>query len=262
MWTKEYAMENKSIKDITLIERYGTDVTPVIVGHEKCLPGHKFGPAVREYYLIHFCLSGRGSFTDGRGTHTVTSGEAFIIREGEVTVYSADENDPWEYAWIGFIGERSDCFISAPSVASLPARLGERVRELVIDDVTASEPYIAVIYDLMYYLFKEHRVDSQTDRLRRVHRYIRYNYMRDLSVSEISHTFGFDRSYLFRIFKQRYGIGLKEYITKIRMENAARLLCDGFSVAEVASMVGYPDAFNFSKAFKLHYGIPPSKYGK
>ena len=86
--------------------------------------------------------------------------------------------------------------------------------------------------------------------------------MRDLSVSEISHTFGFDRSYLFRIFKQRYGIGLKEYITKIRMENAARLLCDGFSVAEVASMVGYPDAFNFSKAFKLHYGSPPSKYGK
>ena len=255
-------MENSSIKDITLIERYGTDVTPLIVGHEKCLPGHKFGPAVREYHLIHFCLSGCGSFTDGRGTHSVTAGEAFIIREGEVTVYSADENDPWEYAWIGFIGERSDCFLTAPSVASLPMRLGERVRELVLDDVTASEPYIAVVYDLMYYLFKEHREDTSTDRLRRVHRYIRYNYMRDLSVAELSRTFGFDRSYLFRIFKERYGIGLKEYITKIRMDNATRLLADGFSVSEVASMVGYPDPFNFSKAFKIHYGVSPSRYGK
>ena len=245
-----------------LIERYSTDVTPVIAGHEKCSPGHKFGPAVREYYLIHFCLSGRGSFTDSRGTHKVTAGEAFIIREGELTVYSADENDPWEYAWLGFIGERSDRFITAPSVASLPMRLGERVRELVLDDVSATEPYIAVVYDLMYYLFKEQREDTPTDRLRRVHRYIKYNYMRDLSINELSDTFGFDRSYLFRIFKQRYGIGLKEYLTKIRMENATRLLSDGFSVTEVATMVGYSDPFNFSKMFKSYHGVSPSKYGK
>ena len=86
--------------------------------------------------------------------------------------------------------------------------------------------------------------------------------MRDLSINELSDTFGFDRSYLFRIFKQRYGIGLKEYLTKIRMENATRLLSDGFSVTEVATMVGYSDPFNFSKMFKSYHGVSPSKYGK
>ncbi len=255
-------MNNYTLKEITFIERWGTEAVPILAGCEKCAPCHKFGPAVREYYLIHFCLSGTGSFTDSRGTHRVGAGEAFIIREGEVTVYSADENDPWEYAWLGFIGERAERLITAPSVVKLPPRLGERVRELALDDVTAAEPYIAVIYELMYYLFGGRIEDTPTDRLRRVHRYVRYNYMRELSVVELARTFGFNRSYLYRIFKERYGMGLKEYITRVRMQNAARLLDEGFSVTKTAAMVGYPDPFNFSKAFKDYYGIPPSKYGE
>lgn len=251
-----------TLKDITFIGRYGTDVVPILSGCEKCASGHRFGPAVRDYYLVHFCLSGKGSFTDRRGTHTVGAGEAFIIKEGEVTVYSADEADPWEYAWLGFIGERTERLITAPSVVALPPSLGERVRDLVLDEVTAAEPYIAVIYELLYNLFKNEREDTPTDRLRRVHRYVRYNFMRELSVVEIARSFGFDRSYLYKIFKERYGMGIKEYITKVRMENAARLLDEGFSVAEAAAMVGYPDPFNFSKAFKAFYGIPPSKYGE
>lgn len=255
-------MNNYTIKHITFIDRRGTEVVPILAGCEKCESKYKFGPAVREYVLVHFCLSGKGSFTDRRGTHTVTSGQAFIIKEGEVTVYSADENDPWEYAWIGFIGDRAEAFATAPSTATLPPRLGERVRELVLDEVTAAEPYVAAVYELIYYLFGEGRVDSPTDRLRRIHRYVRYNYMRELSVGELARTFGFDRSYLYKVFKERYGMGLKEYITRVRMQNAARLLEEGFSVTEAAAMVGYPDPFNFSKAFKAYYGLPPSKYGE
>ena len=253
-------MDNYTIKETTFIDRYGTEVVPILAGYEKCAPCHKFGPAVREYYLVHFCLSGKGSFTDNRGTHSVRAGEAFIIKEGEVTVYSADESDPWEYAWLGFIGERADRFSTAPSTFTFPLRIGERVMELVHDEVTATEPYIAVIYELIYCLFGGGIEDTTTDRLRRVHRYVRYNYMRELSVAELAHTFGFNRSYLYRIFKERYGIGLKEYITRVRMQNAARLLDEGFSVTKTAAMVGYPDQFNFSKAFKDHYGVPPSKY--
>ncbi|MBR5449456.1 MAG: AraC family transcriptional regulator [Clostridia bacterium] len=248
------------MKNIPFIERYNTDVVPVLAGHEKCAPSHTFGPYVRDYFLIHFCLAGKGVITDKSGTHSVSAGEVFIIRPDEVTVYSADATDPWEYAWIGFVGARSELFYRAPTVTQLPVSLGERARELVLDDVTATAPYIAVIYEIIYHLFSSDETDTATNRLRRVRRYIQYNYMQDLSVASLARDFGFDRSHLFRIFKERYGVGLKEYITRVRMENAARLLEDGFSVSETAALVGYPDPFNFSKAFKAYYGIPPSKY--
>ena len=83
--------------------------------------------------------------------------------------------------------------------------------------------------------------------------------MLDITVDSISRLFGFERSYLYRIFKKRYGIGIKEYITEVRMQKAAEFLKDGFSVKESAHMVGYIDEFNFSKAYKSRYGISPSK---
>lgn len=83
--------------------------------------------------------------------------------------------------------------------------------------------------------------------------------MDNLRVSSIAHSFGFERSYLYRIFKRRYGVGIKEYITDVRMEFAKKFLTEGYTVGECAHMVGYEDEFNFSKSFKQHYGISPSK---
>ena len=248
--------------DRVFIDHRTEDITPLIAGVEHCASGHRFGPAVRDYYLIHFVLSGRGVFTDKRGSYQLSAGQFFLIRPGESTVYSADCTDPWEYTWVGFTGRLAEWFDIAPSVGTTPARIGERLSALSHDGVNSPEIYSALILELKYHLSSNESEDSSTDRLRRIHRYVRYNYMQHISVNELAHTFGFERSYLFRIFKERYGIGLKEYITRVRMSHAAELIEEGYSVAEVASMVGYEDPFNFSKAFKSYYGISPSKYSK
>ena len=249
--------------DFAFINTGYRDFTPVIAGTEKCAPSHKFGPAVREYYLIHFCISGKGVLNDKNGTHHIGAGELFLIRPDEVTTYLADENNPWEYAWLGFVGDRCEQYSTARSVYKTPDGLDERLYRLLTDGVTSPEMYISIISELTYHLFgSEGEDESPTDRLRRIRRYVDYNYMQPLSVNGLARTFGFDRSYLFRIFKERYGMGLKEYITKVRMTRAVRLLDDGYPVCEVAAMVGYDDPFNFSKAFKSYFGVSPSKYGK
>ncbi len=97
------------------------------------------------------------------------------------------------------------------------------------------------------------------DRLSEIKRYIRHEYMNTVSAEGIARSFGFERSYLYRIFKRKYGYGIKEYITKTRMERTETLLQAGHNVGETAYMVGYRDEFNFSKAFKKYYGTPPSK---
>ena len=62
----------------------------------------------------------------------------------------------------------------------------------------------------------------------------------------------------YRLFKGKYGIGPKEYLTRVRLNKAKWLLSKEYSVAECASMVGYSDTFTFSKAYKKFYGVSPS----
>ena len=67
-----------------------------------------------------------------------------------------------------------------------------------------------------------------------------------------------NRIYLSRIFKEDYGISIKKYIVSVRMNHAKKFLEDGHSVSDVADMVGYSDAFGFSKMFKSYFGVSPS----
>ena len=56
----------------------------------------------------------------------------------------------------------------------------------------------------------------------------------------------------------------KDYIRTKRMARAAELLRSGemTTVAEVAYKVGFSDALYFSRCFKQHFGVTPSKYQK
>ena len=124
-------------------------------------------------------------------------------------------------------------------------------------DAREGDPYayVALVYMLMHELYS---AKEPIDRLAEIEKYIKYSYMEDITVDRLGREFGFERTYLYRIFKQRYGLSPKEYITAVRMEQAKKLLLGGYSVKSAAYMVGYQDEFNFSKAYKKRFGVPPS----
>ena len=54
------------------------------------------------------------------------------------------------------------------------------------------------------------------------------------------------------------GIGFHEYLTRIRMEEARRLLtATDYPISQIAVTVGYADQSSFTKAFKRVTGITP-----
>jgi AraC family transcriptional regulator, arabinose operon regulatory protein len=71
---------------------------------------------------------------------------------------------------------------------------------------------------------------------------------------------GISPVYLSRLFKRFGGCGAYRFLLRLRMNYAAELLMEqGLKVVEVAEQLKYADAFQFSRAFKRVYGIPPSK---
>ena len=233
---------------------------PLFAGWEKCAPAHSFGPYVRSYYLVHFCLSGKGVLRDCRGAHPVQAGELFIIRPGEIATYVADASEPWCYAWLAFRGEDAAPLLDCASVCPSPDRMGEQICALVDEGCCGGEIYLSLLYGLLHALFFAGPTERVAqDRLQEICRYIRYNYMNELRVGELSHSFGFERSYLYRLFKEQLGVSVKAYITAVRMQHAKEFLSAGHAAGEVARMVGYEDVLCFSHAFKKHFGITASQ---
>lgn len=233
------------------------DIIPIFSGHEVCERNHKYGPHIRDYYLLHFCLNGTGMLIDKFGNHTIRQGELFIIRPGETTTYLADGNTPWEYSWVAFGGELADLFNTDRSVYPFPIEIGLSLREFSIDRETNPAIFLSLIYKLIYYLFNEKKENSSIPE--KIRQYIDFNYMDNISVLTISNYFGYERSYLYRVFKNHLGVGIKEYIIKTRMEHAQILLKQGYSVNKTSLAVGYKDQTNFSKAYKKHFGESPKK---
>lgn len=74
------------------------DIYTLFCGRQKCPSLYSFGPAVRECYLLHFCLDGCGDFYANDQHYHLEKGQGFLICPNELTFYQADEAHPWTYA--------------------------------------------------------------------------------------------------------------------------------------------------------------------
>lgn len=88
------------------------DLMPYQYGWEQCAPLHSFGPSVRNHYLFHYIISGKGTLishaTDGNAhEYELGAGQGFLICPGQINYYAADGDDPWKYAWMEFDGMRA-----------------------------------------------------------------------------------------------------------------------------------------------------------
>ena len=91
--------------------------------------------------------------------------------------------------------------------------------------------------------------------------YMRENYAEPLTLKEVAKHFHFNPSYLSSYFSTHNNEGFIEYLNKIRIEEAAKLLIKGAaSISEISGMVGYSDHSYFCKVFKKIKGLSPSQF--
>jgi YesN/AraC family two-component response regulator len=102
---------------------------------------------------------------------------------------------------------------------------------------------------------------KHTDTIQKVMEYVSANYMKRLSLNDISEHVSFSVSYLSRIFKEEKGLSLSSYINEVRIRNAkAMLLGSDMPLSSLAYCCGFDDQSYFSKVFKKLTGTTPGKY--
>lgn len=252
--------ENVIIQNMRLQE-----LNPVQCGREACEPCHSYGPAVRDFYLLHYVVSGKGKFITQEITYSLGKGDVFVIRPFEMTYYEANEKEPWEYIWIGFTAN-----ISLPNAlkkdvvkisnaehyfnAMFSARHMKFGREMFI---------CGCIWQVLGKMF-ENEADLKSNPNHIVDlaiSCIESEYMHEFSVIKLANRLHLDRSYFSTLFRTRTGQSPQQYLTKVRLTKAIELMTVyGYNASEAALSVGYPDVFSFSKMFKKHYKTSPTAY--
>ena len=95
----------------------------------------------------------------------------------------------------------------------------------------------------------------------KIRRYIRKNYMKDISMQDAARMMNYSDAYFCKLFKQCFDQNFTAYLARFRINEARRLLQDkNASVREVSMLVWYYDANYFAKVFKRIAGMNPSEY--
>ena len=240
--------------------------------------GHRFGPYVRENYVVHIILNGCGTLQIGVQEIKLSREEAFVICPGQEAVYEADGEEPWEYMWIGFhgyvakkivrfMGFTDECpVIRVRDIELLKAEVEKMLeaRELTFVNMLKRS---SALYAMLSMMIDEHpdgRKIENPSNIAYVNKAVEImmqSYAKKIKISDIATTIGISRNYLTDLFKHEFDMSPQNFLMSFRMEKAAQELVEtDESVQTIGINVGYPDPLAFSKAFKQKYGMSPSAY--
>lgn len=94
-------------------------------------------------------------------------------------------------------------------------------------------------------------------------RYLAEHMREPFSGKRISQEFYLSYKHLAMLFKYKKGMTMQQYHTKLRMNEACRLLRSTLlPVGEIASQLGYQDMLYFSRCFRAFMGCSPTEYRK
>lgn len=268
-------------KCLEYLKKQSMDLYLSYCGIEVCDCGHAYGPTERTEFLLHYILSGKGTYTVDNKTYHLSKHQAFLIYPDTTTYYQADDQDPWTYLWLGFSGIKAETCLNYANFRpdnlineyhnektlvecvngilanSQLTYAGDLLRESYLLQFLASlinerHPAQDSVdnYDYPIQVYVEHAIE-----------FIDHNYSNNIRVNDIAHYVCINRSHLTKIFKSVLNMSPQQYLVNYRMDKACALLkTTNYPIGTIASMVGYEDPLTFSKVFKTFRGDSPKAY--
>lgn len=91
--------------------------------------------------------------------------------------------------------------------------------------------------------------------------YIGHNYQESIKLETLASLFGYNSSYLGKLFKDKIGQSFNSYLDQVRIEHAVKLLDEtDLRIYEISARVGYKNVDYFQQKFKKVKGINPTDY--
>lgn len=91
--------------------------------------------------------------------------------------------------------------------------------------------------------------------------YLTANYAAPLSLKKLSDMVSYTPQYLSTLFHKDMGMSIQEFLQRLRIEQACRLLTQkALKLSDIARTVGYSDAKHFYRIFRRYKGMSPIEF--
>ncbi len=263
------------------IEKQTNDLFLVHCGQQQCTPGYTYNHKIPNEYHLHFVLEGKGVLEICDHVYHIKKDDIFLIPKDYPIRYFADEEQPWEYMWITFAGEKSITYLQYAGLSAehpvaqstIPNKTYQPMIQKILDtnELTFANEIrrVGYLYEILSTLIEaqnshkknQNQYDYPSDTyVDYALQFIMHNYSH-IRVRDIAEYIGINRSYLTSIFKKQLGISPQEYLVSYRLKKAAELLVTSKkTVSEISNQIGYENPLTFSKIFKQTYGVSPRLY--
>lgn len=101
---------------------------------------------------------------------------------------------------------------------------------------------------------------AQSEFVLKVSNYLASNIMQPINITELASMHYLSKYHFIRKFKQETGVSVYQYLIKLRLSYARKMLSQGYSAEQACEKCGYTDYSSFYKAFVKEYGISPKTY--
>ncbi|WP_238590704.1 AraC family transcriptional regulator [Paenibacillus beijingensis] len=255
----------------------------LFAGESQTAPGHRLGPKVFDYYLLHHVLSGRGTFRCGDNEYELRAGHSFLIEPERLVTYAAHAADPWRYKWVAFTGPGASELVEAAGLSLLrptadtgrSKRVGvylERLMRAFRSGGGGTQLLAPGYLHLAFAQFAQLLLapgsapagsrDEGKETVQQVIHYLTTQYAEPLSIEAMADSLGYNRAYLSRLFKKHTGVTPVSFLLRLRIDKGRQLLRERqeLTVEQIAASVGLQDPLYFSKQFRRFHGESPSDY--
>lgn len=268
----------ESIKDTA-----GESIQFYFYGHENCLPGHSSGPKLLDTFILKFVKKGRGIYSINDEIYTIKEKTCFMVFPGEITFYKADEQDPWEYYWVGFKGLLAGAYLNSanitPSSPIINLNSYDEIERLFLNFTYQERKgnfYHELFFIGLLHLILAEVIKSSTNvkpvfagndkmlKTRYVEKALQFIYRNlpnNISAVDMANYINLERAYFSKIFREVKGISPHGFLTDLRILKAKNLLTQSLLPIEVIALsTGFKNIYYFSRSFKKHTGLSPINY--
>jgi len=254
--------------DVTFVEPENVLVLGRYSGHLPSITNK-----MHHRFLLAVMLAGSGSAVVDNVRYVLREGYCFVIFPHQYHRFFADSDDI-RWIFITFKMKRTDHIerLRNASVAitdqsllwldELTKTFADNRRDHVDWPQRATLLTGLLLCELMHSetLFEKCRPETFVDK---VNRYIDANIHTPLKPGDIANHFSYSPSRLRAIYLRDMGISIGRYIRKLRLTRAQRMLgTTDMDITSIARSCGYDSIYSFSRAFRCHCNLSPTRYRK
>jgi AraC-like DNA-binding protein len=248
-------------------------------GYERCRTDYRIDRPGFDWHCLEFVSRGVGRLEMGGAAHELRPGMFFLYGPEVSHRIESSVEQPLGKYFVGFDGPAVEGFLAGYSlIPGMVARCpkSEPIRlafDMLIDRGVRKSRFAGPICSLIVRELLLMCRDDSAEPVNtgspayatycRARDFIAENHLGLSTLEAISKGCGVEGPYLCRLFSRYHDGTPYQFLTRLRMDHASRLLLDeGATVGSVAVAMGFRDAFHFSRVFKSVHHVPPSWFRK